>query len=94
MSITALITSGALLAARTPLPQAGVFDWIRDTSNEIILTAIVVCAAATVIASIVVFFKSRFSLGATIMTAITGAIVTFLVAGGINWLATTVRDTV
>lgn len=94
MSITTLVTATAVLAARAPLGQAGIFDWLRNTSNEIIVTAIVVCAAATVIASIVVFVKSRFSLGATLMTAATGAIVTFLVAGGITWLADTVRSSV
>lgn len=94
-TITAALTAALLTAgARIPMPRPGLFDWIRDIANDVVLTTIIVAGAITVVATVVVFVASKFSLGKTLMTFFVGAIVTFAVAGGMQWLSTAVSQTV
>lgn len=83
------------LVARVPvLPQAGgIFGWVGTMSSELQLALGFVVGAITAVAAVVVFIKSGFSLGKTLMVAIVGGILTFLVGGGMSWLVGLITET-
>lgn len=86
MTLSALTSE---LASRVPLmPQSGgVFGWVAETAAELQVTLTILVGALTAVAAVIVFIKSSFSIGKTIMVAIVGGLLTFFVGGGMGWLS-------